>query len=82
MSAPDLPSAVELLDPKPWYRSKTIVGLIVAALAKLAEQVAPGWSVDTAALTDLVLELIQYGGLVLAWYGRVVAERPIRRRVA
>jgi hypothetical protein len=62
---------------KAWWESRTIVGsaiVIVSTLAGLA-----GWSVDSGVTTDIVLQVAAIIGGALAIYGRVKAERPIRR---
>ena len=63
-----------MLDSKPWYRSKSIWGGIVAVLAVLATGL--GFELDGAAQADLVeaiLQLVGVGGALLAVFGRVVA---------
>jgi len=62
-------------DPKPWYRSRTIV----AALAVVVTQAAAlfGLALDVGALTELALNLIAVVGGAAAIYGRARAEQPI-----
>lgn len=63
-----------MLNVKPWYRSKSIWGGVVAVLAVGAS--ALGFDVDDRARADLVeviLQLIGTGGALLAVFGRVVA---------
>lgn len=66
-------------DPKPWYQSRTIIGVIVTMLCTL---VAPALHVTVAPemqgeLTDVLLAAGGVAGSVLAIYGRLKAARPI-----
>ncbi len=61
---------------KPWYKSKTLIGLIVAAVGLLAPKYTPllelvGPVLDTAG------QVTEVGGLVYAGYGRVKAKAQI-----
>jgi len=63
---------------KRWFKSKTIIGALVAILAGVLEQsgiVIYGETRD--ALADNVYQLIQIGGAMFAIYGRVKAESKI-----
>jgi hypothetical protein len=68
----------EQIEPKPWYLSRSLIGVLVVAAAQLAR--LAGWDVDTQALTDALVDLITLIGLVLAYVGRVKATRPISRK--
>lgn len=60
---------------KPWYRSKTIWGGIVAVLAVFAN--ALGFDLDDTARAEVVesiLQLLTGGGALVAVFGRVVAS--------
>ncbi len=65
---------------KPWWLSRAIVGAIIVFLAQIAR--LAGLEIDSAALTDVVLDAVTILGAALAWWGRVKATRPISRRVA
>jgi hypothetical protein len=71
---PQLP--IELADPKPWYHSRGVIG----AVAVIAAQTAAvfGLSLDAGQITEIVLQAVTLiGGLVALW-GRLRAEQPIR----
>jgi len=65
---------------KSWYQSRGVLGGLVAALAAVLS--LWGLEVDQAALTDILLAVGGLAGGGLAVYGRVRAERPIRRAPA
>jgi len=65
--------------PKPWWQSRTIIGALVVLCAQGLR--LAGLEVDTGAVTDLVADGATVLGALLALWGRVRAERPIRRRV-
>lgn len=67
-------------EPKPWWRSRTIIGLLVVVIAQII-RAAGHYEVDTAALADAVSAGLDIVGLALAWWGRVAASRPISRAV-
>lgn len=77
----DLVSA-DSLQPKPWWRSRTLIGVLVAAIASTAAVIAPQLEIDRAALAEHLAFAGQMIGLGLAWWGRLQADRPIRRRAA
>lgn len=64
--------------PKPWWKSRAIIGSIVSVAAGAAG--VAGWSVDAAATTDLVLSLITVISGALAWWGTVKRDAPIDKR--
>lgn len=61
--------------PKPWYLSRTIIGILVSVIAVIAERM--GWMVDSNDLTVLVMQLLEVGGLALAFIGTVRRRAPI-----
>jgi len=88
--APETPPPERLRGPKPWadeaknfLRSKTIIGLLAAAVAWAFQQWL-GVRIDEATgqavvneLVNLICGGIQLGGLVYAAYGRFKAKGPI-----
>lgn len=66
--------------PKPWWQSRTLIGAGVVLLASVARLVAPEIAIDVNATTDAALSALTLLGGALAWWGRVRATRPIRRR--
>ena len=61
--------------PKPWWTSRTILGLAASGIALLVSRW--GWQVDDEHLTQLLTEAVQFGGLVLAFWGTVRRAGPI-----
>ncbi|MBP6733524.1 MAG: hypothetical protein KA142_02325 [Chromatiaceae bacterium] len=60
---------------KPWYLSRAILGLLASAAATLAGQA--GWMVNADEITALLVQLVEVGGLVLAFIGTVRRRAPI-----
>lgn len=60
---------------KPWYLSRAIIGLLASAAATLAG--FAGWMVDAHEITTLLVQLVEVGGLVLAFIGTVRRRQPI-----
>ena len=60
---------------KPWYLSRAILGLLASAAATLAGQA--GWMVNADEITALLVQLVEVGGLVLAFIGTVRRRQPI-----
>lgn len=58
---------------KPWWMSRTVIGVLIAAAAGLASRW--GIQIDVRAMTDIALIV---GGAGLAIYGRTKATTPIR----
>lgn len=54
---------------KPWWQSRTIVGLLAAVLAGAAQ--AMGLEIGSAEITAILLPLAEFVGLVLAMWGTV-----------
>ncbi|MBO8085756.1 MAG: hypothetical protein J7D61_06935 [Marichromatium sp.] len=63
---------------KPWWRSRAVIGALVVVLAQVAS--AAGVTLDSAALTDALVELISLAGAGVAIWGRVRASVPLRLR--
>ncbi|MBK1710764.1 hypothetical protein [Marichromatium gracile] len=63
---------------KPWWRSRAVIGALVVVLAQVAS--AAGITLDSAALTDALVELISLVGAGVAIWGRVRARVPLRLR--
>ena len=61
--------------PKPWWTSRALLGLLASFLAMVAGRW--GWQVDDERLTQLLFEVVQFGGLVLAFWGTVTRRAPI-----
>jgi hypothetical protein len=71
------------MDTKAWYASKTIWGVIISVVGKLVA-VVMGYNIseaEAAQATDFVTTIIPLAisgvGDVLAWYGRVKADKAI-----
>lgn len=81
MTSPEpLPGAVELPDAKPWWQSRAVIGALVVLVAQVARLV--GVEIDSAELTDALLQLLEITGATVALWGRVRATRPVRFRSA
>lgn len=63
--------------PKPWYLSRSIIGLLATIIAGLLGK--SGYLVDSGELTNVLLQVVEAGGLVLAFVGTVRRDRPIDR---
>lgn len=64
---------------KPWYRSRTVWGALIAIAASLAN--AAGIEVtagDEAELADLLVAAAGTAGGLIALYGRIFARRTVR----
>ncbi len=60
---------------KPWWKSKGVIGGLVAVIAGLAGLF--GVDVDQPVLTDIILQVGAAIGGVLAVIGRIKAEKPV-----
>ena len=60
---------------KPWWSSRAILGLIASGIALVVSRW--GWQVDGEHLTQILMEAVQFGGLVLAFWGTVRRAGPI-----
>lgn len=54
---------------KPWYLSRSVIGILVSLIAVIAERA--GWMIDANEATILVMQLLEFGGLALAFIGTV-----------
>lgn len=64
------------MEQKLWYKSKTFIGLIVAAIGMLAPKYAP--LVDLVGpVLDTVGQVTEVGGLAIAAIGRVKATTQV-----
>lgn len=70
--------AAEVGAPKPWYRSRTLIGLAVILASQAAK--GAGLEIESEALTDAIVTGLDLLGAALVWWGRVAATRPISRR--
>lgn len=61
--------------PKPWWTSRAILGLIASGLALLAARW--DWQINEESLTQLLFEVAQFAGLVMAFIGTVRRRAPI-----
>jgi len=61
------------MEQKPWYKSKTFIGLIVAAVGAFAPKYTPLLDLVGPVL-DTVGQVTEVGGLVYAGYGRVKSD--------
>jgi hypothetical protein len=66
----------KIMEQKPWYKSKTLIGLIVAAIGLVAPKYAPLADLVGPVL-DSVGQVTEVGGLALAAFGRVKASGQI-----
>jgi hypothetical protein len=59
-------------------QSKTIIAASVGLLASIGEAVGvPAGAIDPGSVTDAVMTLVTVGSLVMAIWGRTVADKPI-----
>ena len=54
---------------KPWYLSRSVIGILVSLIAVVTERT--GWIVDANTLTTLLVQLAEVLGLVLSFVGTV-----------
>ena len=60
---------------KPWWASRTILGLLATILAMIAGHF--GWEVNDDDLLGVLTQMVEVGGLVLAFWGTVRRASPI-----
>lgn len=65
--------------PKPWYLSRSVLGLLATIIAGLLGR--SGYLVDSGELTNVLLQITEVGGLVLAVVGTVRRSAPIDTRL-
>ena len=59
--------------------SKTVQGLVVAAIPTVMQLLGVEWGPeDTAQTADIMYQAIQLAGLAWAFYGRVEAKQSLR----
>lgn len=58
------------MEKKPWYKSKTFIGLIVAAVGAFAPKYTPLLDL-VGPVVDTIGQVTEVGGLLYAGYGRV-----------
>lgn len=62
---------------KPWWESKSIWGVLLMALSQTLAAVGYDLPIDVAHWAESLASLGTVLGLVMAWTGRVKADRPI-----
>lgn len=60
---------------KPWYLSRAVIGIMVSLIAVITERM--GWTVNANELTTLLIQLMEVGGLAVAFIGTVRRRAPI-----
>jgi peptidoglycan hydrolase-like protein with peptidoglycan-binding domain len=60
---------------KPWYLSRSILGILATAIAGILGR--SGYLVDASELTNVLLQVVEIGGLLLAFVGTVKRRAPI-----
>jgi len=58
---------------KNWYQSRTIWGIVAAAIASLT-----GFVMEESELSVIATKLVEVAGLVYAIYGRITANEVIK----
>lgn len=82
---PTIPVAALPDAPKPWYTSKTLIGIAVMVLPQVVDAVSAHFNLSTADQQALLTTLTDIGsgiGTLLAIYGRVVATAPIKGKTS
>lgn len=72
-------------DPKPWYTSKTLIGIAVMVLPQVVDAVSAHFNLSSADQQTLLTTITDIGsgiGTLLAIYGRVVATAPIKGKTS
>lgn len=64
---------------KPWWQSRTIIGVIVLLLAQLLKYLKV--DIVNEELTEIVVLVMDFLGASLAIYGRVKARKTIKRTI-
>lgn len=65
---------------KPWWQSRGVIGALVAIAASILAM--RGWDLDREAWTEILLQVLTVIGSLVALWGRIAANRPIRVRRA
>ena len=63
------------MDGKPWYKSKTMLGLALTAVGVVLGVADP--EAFSAELTEAIVRVFEIVGLAIAAYGRKVAKGPL-----
>ncbi|MBP6733623.1 MAG: hypothetical protein KA142_02830 [Chromatiaceae bacterium] len=71
---PEVPTQVPPA-PIPWYLSRSILGILATAIAGILGR--SGILVDAGELTNVLLQVVEVGGLLLAFVGTVKRRAPI-----
>lgn len=71
---PDTPTVTPEA-PKPWWTSRTLLGLLATVLAMVARRC--GWEVNDGDLLGVLTQVVEVAGLVLAFWGTVRRAGPI-----
>ena len=81
------PTEIETMNTKAFFKSKTLIGILLAAIPAIFPQAAPIvlplqdlTGVDpqaTAAVTDVINTGVQLVGLLLAAFGRITADTKL-----
>lgn len=67
------------MDVKSWYKSKTLWGILIAFGAQALT--SAGFTVgadEQASMVDMVMKLVEFGGLAFAAYGRIKSTKAIK----
>ena len=73
---PDTPTVTPEA-PKPWWTSRTILGLLATILALVAGRF--GWEVNDGDLVGVLTQMVEVAGLLVAFWGTVRRAGPIDR---
>lgn len=76
MTEKDLALSLRDADPKPWWRSRGILGALAVIIAQIAA--LAGVTLDADLLTVALVDAAALVGGAAALWGRVRAEQPIR----
>ena len=60
---------------RPWWQSRAILGILTSVIAAVVSRW--GWSIDHDAITDLLFQAIEFGGLAVATWGTVNRPAPV-----
>ena len=71
---PEVPTQVPPA-PIPWYLSRSILGIMATAIAGILGR--SGILIDAGELTNVLLQVVEAGGLLLAFVGTVKRRAPI-----
>ena len=62
---------------KRWWQSKTVLGALAALIATGVRALAPDASVEEGEVLEVLTEVAQTAGMILAIVGRFMADRPL-----